>query len=159
MRFKISILSVSLSILLSSCYKQDAHEPINFSNEESMAALRYLKEVEWPKAYREQDTMLLDRILAEEFQLIDADGNKFAKADELAWIKKQAMKADTFHYEITRLDIFENGSAIVSGTGHIWNEGQETLYQSSNYLVLRNNLWKAVGSHVSGIREMKATEE
>ena len=46
-------------------------------------ALRYLKEVQWSAAYRGQDTVLLDRILHEDFQLIDAEGNVFSKADEL----------------------------------------------------------------------------
>jgi hypothetical protein len=39
--------------------------------------------VEWPRAYREQDVALLDRILADEFQMIDADGNWSTKAEEI----------------------------------------------------------------------------
>ncbi|MBK6830395.1 MAG: hypothetical protein IPG92_06430 [Flavobacteriales bacterium] len=51
--------------------------------QEDHEALRYLKEVEWSTAYREQDTVLLDRILHGDFQMIDAEGNTFTKADEL----------------------------------------------------------------------------
>ena len=34
---------------------------------EELKTLRFLKEVEWPQAYREQDTVLLDRILGDDF--------------------------------------------------------------------------------------------
>ena len=54
---------------------------------DDQAALRQIKEVEWPKAYREQDTELLDRLLAEEFQVIDADGAWSSKAAELDYIR------------------------------------------------------------------------
>ena len=60
-----------------------------FSQTEDEKTLRYLKEVEWPKAYREQDVDLLDHILAEEFQMIDASGEWSDKARELEWIKEQ----------------------------------------------------------------------
>jgi hypothetical protein len=45
--------------------------------------LRRLKEVLWPKAYAEQDQELLDEILADEFQMVDSEGNCSTKADEL----------------------------------------------------------------------------
>lgn len=115
-------------------------------------SLTYLKEVVWPKAYREQDTILLDRILGEDFQMIDHRGKWYTKADELEWIKKNAVKNDSFRYEIKRMDLFDNGMAIVCGTGHIFNDSVETTYQSSNILIKRNDIWKAVASHVSGIK-------
>ena len=56
-------------------------------NTDETEKLRHLKEVEQPQAYREQDTSLLDRILADEFQMIDADGNTYTKQDEIEFIK------------------------------------------------------------------------
>ena len=120
--------------------------------------LTYLKEVQWPKAYHEQDTILLDMILGDDFQMIDQAGNWYTKKDELAWIKKQGTSYDSFYYEIKRLDVLENGTAIVCGTGHIYNDTTETIYQSSNVLVLRDEKWKAVLSHVSGLKEANQTE-
>ena len=119
--------------------------------------LRYLKEVEWPKAYYDQDTLLLDRILGDEFQLINANGNSFSKQDELAYITKNKPSYKSFNFEITRLDILENNTAIVAGKGTIVNtdeqgEHKTTTYWSSNILIKRGNLWKAVSSHVSGIK-------
>ncbi len=116
--------------------------------------LRFLKEVEWPKAYREQDTLLLDRILGDDFQMVRNDGEWSNKAKELDWIKNHAMTHDSFHYEIKRLDVFENGTAIVAGTGHIVNDSTKTDYESSNVLIYRDGLWKAVLSHVSGVRKV-----
>ncbi|MCE7995352.1 MAG: nuclear transport factor 2 family protein [Roseivirga sp.] len=119
--------------------------------------LTYLKEVEWPRAYREQDVDLLDRILAKEFQLISNDGTWTTKADELAYIKDNKPSYDSFRFEIKRLDIFENNTAVIAGKGHIYakdKEGKTTYstYHSSNVLIKRNGLWKAINSHVSGIK-------
>ena len=120
------------------------------------ATLRHLKKVLWKKAYREQDTKLLDRILASEFQLIRNDGTWSDKKGELEFIKKNKPTYDSFEYNIKRLDIFENGTAIISGEGHVKGRndkgGYEYTYQSSNVLIKRNGTWKAVSSHVSGVK-------
>jgi hypothetical protein len=123
--------------------------------EEEKAELRYLKEVEWPKAYREQDTLLLDRILGDDFQMVTNDGEWSNKEKQLERIKETAMNHDSFRYEIKRLELLENGTAIIAGTGHIMNDNKETIYQSSNILVKRNGIWKAVLSHVSGVKELE----
>ena len=126
------------------------------TNSNDLEILRHLKEVEWPKAYRDQDTTLLDRILADEFQMIDAEGNWYTKNDELAYIKKNKPSYDSFRFEIKRLEIFENNTAVISGTGHIKGADQkgayQMTYQSSNILIKRGSLWKAISSHVSGIK-------
>lgn len=145
------------SIIFSSC-RTDSSAIKNTSSTnitaEDKETLKYLKEVEWPKAYREQDTVLLDRILGEDFKMIDQIGNWYSKKDELDWIKKNGTKHDSFYYEIKRLEILENGTAIICGTGHIFNDSTESVYQSSNVLVKRDTLWKAVLSHVSGVKEL-----
>lgn len=116
--------------------------------------LRYLKEVEWPKAYREQDTVLLDRILADEFKMIGSDGEWSSNKEELAYIRKNKPSYKSFKFNIKRLDIFENNTAIVSGTGVIQSKDDkgdyEYIYQSSNVLIKRNGIWKAIASHTSG---------
>ncbi len=117
--------------------------------------LRYLKEVEWPKAYREQDTILLDRILGDDFQMVTNDGAWSDKARQMERIKKAPMDHDAFRYEIKRLEILENGTAIIAGTGHITNDTTEAIYQSSNILIKRSGVWKAVLSHVSGYQVLE----
>ena len=49
--------------------------------------LRHVKTVLWNQAYRTQDVELLDRLLHDGFQMIDADGNRTTKQDELAYIR------------------------------------------------------------------------
>tara|TARA_R110002073_G_scaffold128999_5_gene275222 strand:+ start:18938 stop:19414 length:477 start_codon:yes stop_codon:yes gene_type:complete len=144
------------ALLTFSCTKDapsgnDATSTISIEKEK----LRYLKEVEWPKAYREQDTILLDRILGDDFQMVTNDGEWSNKAKQLDRIKKIAMSHDSFRYEIKRLEILENGTAIIAGTGHIINNNKESIYQSSNILIKRNGIWKAVLSHVSGYKELE----
>ncbi len=119
-------------------------------------ALRHLKEVAWPQAYREQDTALLDSILADEFQMISGSGDWSTKLDELRWIRSNKPDYDAFSFEIRRLEIFENGTAIVAGTGTIHatdNDGPYLAeYQSTNVLIKRDGVWRAIASHVSGYR-------
>ena len=120
------------------------------------SALREIKEVLWPRAYAQQDVALLDSLLADEFQMVDADGNWSTKAEELEWIRSNPPSYDSLVFEIIRLDIFENGSAIVAGKGVVSGtdeQGPYTLeYQSTNVLIKREGAWKAVASHVSGIK-------
>ncbi len=116
--------------------------------------LRYLKEVEWPKAYREQDTQLLDRILGDDFQMIENNGDWSNKEKEMEYIQNNKPSYDSFSYEIKRLEILENGTAVICGTGHIIADSIHSIYQSSNVLIKRNGVWKAVASHVSGYKTL-----
>ena len=153
-----NIIYLLILTLLFSCQsKTDTgkNENAEMDIDQELKALRYLKEVEWPKAYREQDTLLLDRILGDDFQMIANDGEWSNKLLQLERIKKNPMDHDSFRYEIKRLEILENGTAIIAGTGHIINDGIETIYQSSNILVRRKGEWKAVLSHVSGVKQVE----
>jgi hypothetical protein len=137
-----------LNLLTISVFAQDN------SHESDEKALRYLKEVEWPKAYREQDTVLLDRILADEFQMIGSDGEWSTKKEQLKYIASHKPNYESFRFTIRRLEIFENKTAIVSGTGTISRKDKDgtydLVYQSSNVLIKRGTQWKAIASHTSG---------
>lgn len=137
--------------------------PIDASADDTVEAdaevLRVLKQEHWPMAYRQQDTALLDRILADEFQMIDGSGDWSAKQDELDWVARNRPAYDSLEFEIRRLDIFENGTAIVAGTGHIRGTDDEgpyvAEYQSTNVLIKRDGTWRAIASHVSGYRQIR----
>ena len=121
------------------------------------AALREIKEVLWPKAYFEQDTELLGRLLAPEFQMVDGDGNWTTRADELDWVSKNKPGYDSLTFELKRLEVFENGTAIAAGTGTIRGTDEDgpyvAQYQSTNVLIKRNGVWRAIASHVSGYKK------
>ncbi|GJM08547.1 MAG: hypothetical protein DHS20C11_08230 [Lysobacteraceae bacterium] len=126
------------------------------SSESDQQALRHIKTVLWPKAYAEQDTALLDSILADEFQMIDAAGNWTDKRDELEYIANNKSENDSFVFTIKRLDIFENGTAVAAGEGVVKNTNDDdelvtVVYQSSNILIKRDGRWQAIASHVSGV--------
>jgi hypothetical protein len=123
------------------------------------AKLREIKEVFWPKAYREGDTALLDKILADQFQLIDAEGTISTKREELDYVRKNKPTYKSFRFEITRLEVFENRTAIVSGTGRMEfdatakTEAHSIEYKSSNVFIERDGRWQAIASHVSGVKK------
>ena len=126
------------------------------------AKLREIKEVLWPKAYREGDVELLKRILADEFQMIDAEGAVSTRAAELEYVSKNRPSYTSFRFEIKRLDVFANRTAIVSGTGTMEfaasdkAKARRVEYQSSNVFIERNGSWQSISSHVSGV---KTTEQ
>lgn len=121
------------------------------------AALREIKEVLWPRAYFTQDVQLLDRILADEFQMVDGDGNWSTKREELEWVAKNKPAYDSLTFAIRRLEVFDNGTAVVAGTGTIRGtaDGKSFVgdYQSSNIFIKRDGVWRAVASHVSGYQQ------
>ena len=138
-----------------------ATEPVR-DQENDKTRLRELKEVLWPKAYREQDPALLAQILADEFESIDAQGNVSTKAEELDYVRKNKPSYDSFRFVIRRLQIFENRTAVVSGTGYIETKAKEGKkaskmeYQSSNVFIERDGRWQAISSHVSGIKQSES---
>lgn len=121
------------------------------------ASLREIKEVLWPKAYFEQDTELLDRILADEFKMIDGSGTWSTKADEIEWVANNKPSYDSLVFEIQRLEIFDGDTSIVAGTGTVRGSDEDgpyvANYQSTNVLVKQDGRWRAVASHVSGYRK------
>lgn len=118
------------------------------------AVLRELKQVLWPKAYREQDSKLLDRILEDSFQMIDGDGVWTGKSYELKWVAENKVSYDSFKYDVLRLDIYGGDTAIVAGKGVITGKDKEEAYTaeyfSTNVLIKQAGVWRAVASHVSG---------
>jgi hypothetical protein len=124
--------------------------------------LRELKQELWPRAYRDGDAALLDRLLAAEFQLIDPQGGWSSKAQELERVARQRWVNRSFRFEIRRLDVFENGTAVVAGRGVVIGPESDPEggyeYQSSNVLIRRDGRWQAIASHVSGVRPLPAAE-
>lgn len=143
--FTISLVAVSCS------YKQKS----DLITKQDTTMLKNLKEVLWPKSYHEHDAALLDEILHDEFKMIDNEGGWSDKSGEMEWVKSSTFKPDSFYYEIKRLDIFDNGTAIIAGTGHILNDSSETTYESSNVLIRQDGAWKAISSHVSGVKKLE----
>ncbi|MGH8251088.1 MAG: hypothetical protein ACREVI_10415 [Steroidobacteraceae bacterium] len=98
--------------------------------ESDEAALRQLKEILWPKAYAEQD--------------------------ELEYIRGNVPAYDLRVFKVKRLDVFENGSAVVAGEGTVKGADKDgryiSTYQSINVLIRRNGRWQAVSSHISGVK-------
>ncbi len=120
--------------------------------------LRRLKLEDWPRAYREGDPALLDTILAREFQMVRADGGWSDKRAELEHVARQRATYRDFRFEIRRLEVFENGTAVVAGRGVVTGPESDPTgafeYQSSNVLIKRDGRWQAILSHVSGVRPL-----
>ena len=126
----------------------DATEPAATAEDE--ASLRHFKTVLWPQAYRTQDVALLDRMLDDSFQMLDAEGRRSNKQGELDWVENNQWDPGEFEYRIERLDIYDGRIAIIDGTGI----ASAYRYKSSNVLIKRDGEWRAIASHVSGFEEI-----
>ena len=127
----------------------------NLTADERM--VRKIKEQDWTNAHANQDTELLTKILADEFFMIDADGNNFGKKQEIEYVRDNKPKYDTFNYSVGRLLIFDNTTAILNGLGILTGEDDHgpytTTYQSSDVMIKRNGQWQTVSTHISGLRK------
>lgn len=136
---RVSTLIVLLAVMVSS--------PAVYADDEE--TLRHFKTVLWPKAYRTQDVALLDELLHDTFEMIDEEGNRSTKQKELEYIAANEWNPGNFEYRIERLQIYQGAFAVIDGTGIA--DGYS--YKSSNFLVKEDGRWRAIASHVSGVRE------
>ena len=121
------------------------------SQADDYAILREFKTVLWPQAYRTQDVELLDRMLHDSFEMIDGDGNRRTKQDELDFIANNQWDPGSFEFRIERLQIYQGAFAVIAGTG----VAETYTYKSSNFLVKEDGAWRAIASHVSGRRAVE----
>jgi ketosteroid isomerase-like protein len=152
------LLRFSFLLVLLFLIRHDALRATLLPVPDDRAQLRQLKEYDWPEAYRQRDTLLLGRILANEFVVVDADGQSSTKADELQYLKtSDHVTYESFHYTIERLCIYGQ-TALVAGVGRSKGRTRRgtfhTVYHSTNLFVQREGRWQAVASHLSGIKEL-----
>jgi hypothetical protein len=117
--------------------------------------MRHIKTVLWPQAYLTRDAELLDIFLHDSFEVINDAGERSSKQDALEYIRNDTWNPGNFKYRIDRLEIFNDSFAIVSGTGM----ADSYTYKSSNALIKENGRWRAVSSHVSGVKSKVGEDE
>ncbi|MTI20271.1 nuclear transport factor 2 family protein [Fulvivirga sp. RKSG066] len=150
----MKFLLIASIVFITACSGSKEEAYIAKISQADTTKLTKIKKELWPKAYHEHDTALLNKILHEEFEMISNSGEWSTKTDEMDWLLSNSSKPDSFFYEIKRLDIFKNGTAVIAGTGHVFNDSSKMQYQSSNVLVKENKEWKAILSHVSGVQQL-----
>jgi ketosteroid isomerase-like protein len=88
-----------------------------------------------------------------------ADDAAIRELKETLWPKAYFEQDTALTFEIRRLDVFENGTAIAAGTGTIRGKDEYGpyvgQYQSTNVLIKRDGQWRAVASHVSGYKKVE----
>lgn len=149
------ITSQAIILILFGCSSPTSQSVI--SDDDSKAVENVVKVLS-PKAYDEQDTALLNQILHDKFQLVDDEGSRFSKEDEMEYAFKYGPSYDSYEYDIKSLDLYDNGTALVSGEGtikgiNIAGQAYVTTYKTSDVLIKEKGKWKMINSHVSGVKE------
>ena len=116
------------------------------------AALRDLKTRIWPGYYRNQDVEGLSRFLDDDFRVIDSEGVAETKPQVLAWVRTTPWQPSNFRYDVQTVVCPADDVAIIAGQGSFDTEAGRQVYTSSNVLVRKDGRWRAVLSHVSGVR-------
>jgi hypothetical protein len=80
-----------------------------------------------------------------------------ARSDEarLEWFSKNRMGHESFEYRIRRLEIFDNGTAMVAGTRTFTDRDEDgphtVVHRSSNEPIKSDSSRRAVASRMSGV--------
>ena len=117
--------------------------------------LRHIKTELWQNAYRNQDVALLDNILHDSFEMLDDKGQRSSKQKELEYVRNNRWDPGGFEYRVERLQVYQGAFAVVDGTGI----ADTYTYKSSNFFIKENGQWKAIASHVSGVRERNQDDD
>ncbi|WP_428408831.1 nuclear transport factor 2 family protein [Hyphococcus sp.] len=128
------------------------------------AALTTIKTDIWPGYYRNQDAEGLAAFLDPAFVNIGPDGAVSTRADELEGVKAEPWNPSNFRYEVGNFVWLRDDLVIVVGQGSSDRRNEEGQpcrhsYTSSNLLERAAdapNGWRALSSHVSGVKCEKA---
>ncbi|MEP5614176.1 MAG: nuclear transport factor 2 family protein [Cyclobacteriaceae bacterium] len=153
---KVCFLSAILALFVACDPPAKAQSNVS---DQDIRTLTDLKIVSFAKAYEEQDTVLLDQILHEKYQLVDDGGEVYSKASEMDYVSKYGASYDSFEFTIQKLDVFENGTAMIFGLGSIAGSdiqgSYSQTYKSTDVFVKEGGKWKAITTHVSGVKEIR----
>jgi hypothetical protein len=111
---------------------------------------------EWGQAYVRHDRNVLERIIAQEYTIVDEDG-KTATRQEVISSFLSGSRYTSVEYEASMVRIYDN-VAILSGGGITRGQGKSgpfhRQYFSTNLFVKRDGRWQAVATHISGVRAL-----
>ncbi len=144
-------------ITLSLCILSCTTSPNQIVDANDLEKLTDIQKNQLVKAYLEQDSVLLDKLLHEDYQLIDDNGDRYTKGDELTYVSNYPPSYSSQEFEILEIDIIDNGSAVVIAKATLKGmDGEDayiTTYTISTSYVKIDGLWSAINSHVSGVNE------
>ncbi len=127
-------------------------------------ALTRAKVETWRRFYQLQNAEGLRRFLADDFIVIDDEGNVSTKDAEVAWLARNAWKGPLdFRYVIDRISFLGPDAAIVVGHGSGTRIGEDSVscietYRSSNVFRRIGGVWRPAMSHISGSRCISPAE-
>ncbi len=156
---KTFCVPVILALFVACSAQTPAQQQTVAISDEDYETVKNLKIVSFAKAYEDQDTVLLDQILHNTYQLVDDGGEVYSKKDEMDYVSKYGPSYETFTFEILKLEVYENGTATVFGIGTITGKDIEgaysQTYKASDVFVKENGKWQAITTHVSGVKEVR----
>lgn len=152
------IVLILLTVVQISCSSSNESKTLSTLNGDDEGIIKNLKQTLYTKAYSARDTSLLDEILHDSFVLVDDNGDTYTKQDELSYIKNYESSFTEYTFEVERIDLFDNGTAIVFGKGIMKGETSDGAYiathKSSDSMIKdANGSWSIIASHVSGVKE------
>lgn len=151
---KLFVFAIVLSVISCTTSPKSVQNVVDSGD---MDELTNIQKNQFVKAYLEQDSILLEGLLHDDYQLIDDNGDRYNKQDEVTYVTNYPASYSSQEYEILEIDIAQNGAAVVIAKATLkGTEGQEayiTTYTSSSTFVKMEGRWQAINTHVSGVKE------
>ena len=155
MKTIISLLSVAAGVawLASPALAQNKTENNPFAvDEQSLLKI----EQQWDEALRTRDTATLEKILADEYALVDPQGAIQTKAQELATLKSGDLKFESFTAQDVKARVYVGG-AVVTGRvvvkGTYKNDDINGEYRFIDVFEPKKGGWQAVASQLTRVNE------
>ena len=113
-------------------------------------------ERDYAKAIVKKDTATLDKIFADDYILVGADGKSMTKAEGMAEVKSGSLATQSIELGPMKVRVFGD-SAVVTGTDTEKSsyEGKDTSgkYAWTDVWVMRQGHWQAVASQATKVEK------
>jgi ketosteroid isomerase-like protein len=115
-------------------------------------------EEQWSRAISAGDTATLQRLLANEYVFIDANGNSLNKAQEIARYQSGEVRFSSFATSDKKVTVFVGG-AVVTGSaaikGKFKKEDISGNYRFVDVIERRKNSWQPIFSQLTKVETEK----
>jgi ketosteroid isomerase-like protein len=148
------ILSLSLA-LWSPARGAGSQEPIGDKSAPPNVEQAIMRlEREWMAAAIKRDASVYERIEADDFVFIDAEGVAYTKAEDIADLKSGALVMQSANIDEMNVRVYGN-AAVVTGRrtlkGKYKGKDLSSQYRFTDVFVNRGGRWQAVSAHSSRI--------
>lgn len=112
-------------------------------------------ERDWGQAIAKNDAAAIDKFVADDWVIIDSEGNSTAKAEVMADLKSGANTTQSYELGPLKVRVFGNAAVVTgSDTEKSAYKGKDTSgkYVWTDVWVMRDGRWQAVATQITKVK-------